>query len=571
MKINKNLLFLKIIVVVLWLISAHFICQIGPSAVGETILKFSKAVGICQHRCDFLGPYSQDIFMGLFFLVLSILLSVYTHFKSWVDTYVDRHYLSMLRILIGVLVLLSFFMAINKSYAHDEYEHIHCAWLLKENSVPYRDFFENHHPLLWIMLMPFILLSQDTVWALTLSRLVMFGIFLCTVYLTFHITHLLTRSMQKSLAAIIFLVSMELFVFYGIEIRPDNAQLMFMLLSLYTLLKYLESRKMHYIALSGSLLSISFLFLQKAIFPILGITIGLRWFKKRGELNHASLLIFSLCFFIPIILFMGYLISHNALKDYWISAWLFNQYHFKASTATNLMYTAYSINPYIVGKAEIMINRYNLFWIFSIFGCVYILGKRKFSFSTKFMPLLALFIWLPIFLIRDPYAQYFIPAIPLFCIANGIVLCEIFENLRMKSSLRLFIFACMIFIPSIAHTRLAMTPATHIQKKMLTFVLNNSQRSDYIYDGDIRFNLFNPDVHYLWYYLSPYGWGKGLTLYNETSNGRFKNYDICELIRKKEPQIVSNHALDLKKCGLDDKYFQTEFKGIYLRHSSKIK
>ena len=38
----------------------------------------------------------------------------------------------------------------------DEFEHLHASWLVWHNKVPYRDFFEHHHPLLWYLSAPIV-------------------------------------------------------------------------------------------------------------------------------------------------------------------------------------------------------------------------------------------------------------------------------------------------------------------------------------------------------------------------------------------------------------------------------
>ena len=60
-------------------------------------------------------------------------------------------------------VIISFFVVLSalrifyaKNYLVDTYEHIHASWLVSTGLVPYRDFFEHHHPLLWYVLSPLV-------------------------------------------------------------------------------------------------------------------------------------------------------------------------------------------------------------------------------------------------------------------------------------------------------------------------------------------------------------------------------------------------------------------------------
>ena len=45
----------------------------------------------------------------------------------------------------------------------DEFEHLHASWLVSEGFIPYRDFFEHHHPLLWYISAPIVSIFYDNV------------------------------------------------------------------------------------------------------------------------------------------------------------------------------------------------------------------------------------------------------------------------------------------------------------------------------------------------------------------------------------------------------------------------
>jgi hypothetical protein len=99
------------------------------------------------------------------------------------------------------------------------------------------------------------------------------------------------------------------------------------------------------------------------------------------------------------------------------------------------------------------------------------------------------------------------------------------------------------------------------QIKKIKFVLNNTNPSDLVYDGDIQFNLFRLDLHYFWYGLKK---NKEFDTYNKI-NLRFNDYNICQLVKSKHPKIISKLNIDLQKCGLRGLYRQTKYKTIYIR------
>lgn len=57
-------------------------------------------------------------------------------------------------------------------YFPDHAEHLHASWLVWQGEVPYRDFFEHHHPLLWYIAAPMVALFYKNVMIFYVARLV---------------------------------------------------------------------------------------------------------------------------------------------------------------------------------------------------------------------------------------------------------------------------------------------------------------------------------------------------------------------------------------------------------------
>ena len=45
----------------------------------------------------------------------------------------------------------------------DNVEHIHVSWLIWQNKIPYKDFFQHHHPLVWYFFSPFTALMINNI------------------------------------------------------------------------------------------------------------------------------------------------------------------------------------------------------------------------------------------------------------------------------------------------------------------------------------------------------------------------------------------------------------------------
>jgi hypothetical protein len=92
--------------------------------------------------------------------------------------------------------------------------------------------------------------------------------------------------------------------------------------------------------------------------------------------------------------------------------------------------------------------------------------------------------------------------------------------------------------------------------------LQNSVPADFIYDGNIKFNLFRRDLHYFWYSVAP---GGHIDTYNQLTNNRFGDYDICQLIKSRNPKIISDFEVRISDCGLEEVYHETELENLYIR------
>ena len=74
-------------------------------------------------------------------------------------------------VILVVLALLTLSLSVNRAFSEDEIEHIHASWYVQNGQVPYRDFFEHHHPLLWFLLAPLMALCGEELIVLAISRL----------------------------------------------------------------------------------------------------------------------------------------------------------------------------------------------------------------------------------------------------------------------------------------------------------------------------------------------------------------------------------------------------------------
>ncbi len=120
------------------------------------------------------------------------------------------------------------FWATNARMDWDEVEHLHAAWLVAQGDVPYRDFWQHHPPLLWIVLAPLVdaVPANDAV--VLASRIVGTIVLACVGWLAWLIARALWGDGSRPLPfLVVFLASAVTWQFAWV--RPDSLALPFLL------------------------------------------------------------------------------------------------------------------------------------------------------------------------------------------------------------------------------------------------------------------------------------------------------------------------------------------------------
>ncbi len=123
----------------------------------------------------------------------------------------------------------------------DEFQHLHVAWCYTQDLVPYRDFWDNHPPLLHIVLTWLQPVSGESVEAIFTARAAMFVMALGVFGVVFGLTRAVFDS-ATGLAAVALLACVQVFTDKTVEVRPDSGLILFGVLSLWCLLLTLKTR-----------------------------------------------------------------------------------------------------------------------------------------------------------------------------------------------------------------------------------------------------------------------------------------------------------------------------------------
>ena len=86
------------------------------------------------------------------------------HIHTLLKDFDETAFCHALKVFIKIAFLVILYGAIFSGFQIvDEFEHLHASWLISIGQLPYRDFFEHHHPLLWYVSAPIVSLFYNNV------------------------------------------------------------------------------------------------------------------------------------------------------------------------------------------------------------------------------------------------------------------------------------------------------------------------------------------------------------------------------------------------------------------------
>lgn len=171
--------------------------------------------------------------------------------------------------LAGVLSALA--ISRNRSFQVDEVEHLHAAYNIADGRALYRDFWQSHNPLLYVLLQP-IVSVDDPVGTYRRGRLLIAALMLCTIVLTAWTAGRLAGPAAAVIAGSLLLFETT-FAERGIEVRPDNILALAVAGAL--ALQVSSIRESSRFCIQGLLLGIGFLATSKA--AVMTVAFGILW------------------------------------------------------------------------------------------------------------------------------------------------------------------------------------------------------------------------------------------------------------------------------------------------------
>lgn len=411
-------------------------------------------------------------------------------------------------------ILLRGALTLNRELDIDEFQQLHAAWMVSQHYVLYKDFWENHTPLFYYLLLPLFRFCREGPGLVLLARLIAsltaFGI-LSLTYALARIDH----DRMTSFLAVLILSFMVIFVEKSIEVRPDQLVVTLWLVSLWISMRALstlrQSLKLFYYA--GFLLGIAFLLSPKALLPCAALALAflVQCYTRRSTNATAAIArllkiegSYALGFLIPIGVCFALFYHAGSLKEM-----------FTSTVLDNFTY------PNIYRPTYLLKLRNICFFLLALAGLViYLLKLRKEALSdytTRFMLLLAsLFLFIVfLFFMTAPYAQSALLFVPMLAIYGAVALKKSMEGVllprqnhdgaeareRGLSAKRLGFLASTVaaglVIPCVM-LLLKDRPFNRTnadQFRRMEYVLSLTQPKDVVFDGKSAY-IFRPQAYF---------------------------------------------------------------------------
>jgi hypothetical protein len=178
--------------------------------------------------------------------------------------------------LIAGLVAARLWLVFHRLYDPDELEHLHAGFCVWQGLVPYRDFFEQHGPVLWYLAQPLFAVWDASLTVLFAGRVIIWLLGVATIALTTHAGRRLYGRWAGAVAGLL-LVTLPAFQEKNVEWRPDNVAVPLVLLAILAAGRATGPSGSLWAGLTGAALSAAFVCTQKVAYLGLGLVVGWLW------------------------------------------------------------------------------------------------------------------------------------------------------------------------------------------------------------------------------------------------------------------------------------------------------
>ncbi len=449
-------------------------------------------------------------------------------------------------LLLLLSVALLFMGSLNRFFDHDEFEAMHTAWYLFQGERIYEDFIQHHFPLLHYLLVPLYALFGTTTDAIMAARIAMFFNVLGMLIVTYLIALEVYRKHLVAVVGTLFLTLITLFTAKAIEIRPDTPQSLFVFLGTYLALRAFRTRARWAFILSGVCFGVAFLFLQKAVIflGLVGLVMLARVWSR--ELKLQEVVLFSAAAVAPALPFVLYLFATKTLDTFIFWNFTYNSFYY---TLRGWEYEKLLRNLSVLYRQDGLI-------ILLFITTLFFLRKKRLEWEMIFLVVgVAGFTLLS----GRHNPQYYMLAFPFVAILAAKALTT---GLGRHRALAALVLVFTFLAPVNEGLRRVITPSNAEQLAKIQYVLDLTTKDDYVYDGNIRFNVFRNDVDFIWYMAGP-PYKARETLASLLDY----RYNIYESIERFQPKVISDFGIEnMDDPRIANHYVRSpEYDDLYIR------
>jgi hypothetical protein len=416
--------------------------------------------------------------------------------------------------LLFLLFLISLVCFCNIYPEGDVMEHIKASFKVYNGQIPYKDFFEHHHPLLWYLTGWFVALFEgmDTV-VIYVVDYVTFLFFAIGVFYIYKIMNEFISGRTEALLSVLFMLCPGLFLYY-IYFKPDNYVSTCISVGLYYFFRYMRDMKRRDLVVSYFLYWLAFMFLQKALlfYPVLGGVSLYLLYKKDIKSKD-----FFISLIVPAVLTVAFVCLWIYL-GIWDLYWTCN---FEFNSAMREYMGEHTVN-----KAWFLAN---VFFVISLFSMLISFCMNKYFRILCFVLLINLAFN---FFYFSPHIYYYYAS---YYFAVPVAIAGIFKVAEKNRLLKFIVISqSLLYIWYMSYLILYDVRVSYIKmSKPYSNVLNlykSVNKCDYVYYPSSF--IYSKDIGYYWFLLGQ------LDVIGEKV-GIKPVEDINKLIEDKKPKVVA--------------------------------
>lgn len=419
---------------------------------------------------------------------------------------------------VGVFIILSCLrLFYSLGLLMDTNEHIHASYLISTGLVPYRDFFEHHHPLLWYIMLPVVTLFDRDVNIVYVARGIAVLGYLFFLLLFYKIAKRYTNnnSCGAKIAVLAFLCIPR--IWYDVQtLRPDIFMYISIFAALIYFLDYLSSMKRKYLCYSYFLWFVAFLFLQKAAIAGLGFGLANLWLCFNKKIKLSDILVAAVIPVVGIICLLLTLYRADALASWWL-------YNFTFNTYVRAYYGSYS-----AGLSYLPVLS------FILAMCI----VRGYKATKKNITFFLIWVCLAMQLLYfAPYSQYYFLYLAFSVLLLLPYLLRFFQSCFFHFMLAAVFFICSSF--ALNYYSYNSNGKFFTVMQLMDYIIKHTDSDDKLQNFTHAYNLFNRDADYYWF-----GFNTAVIITDLHLN---RGFDFNEQIRKSKPKFIPlpTIALDL--------------------------